>query len=275
VLRTPFPNSSQRRTDHQTLDDSISDVDALAANEAPISGNPPIFFGADQLVSSTPAFSNGASGSTPVAQLKDPIASSTLPNVKSAPAVTIADGGSAEIVGVSAQSVTFTGTTGTLNLADSLAFTGEVAGLAGSDAIDLADVSYGVQTQVTFLGNATGGTLTITDGLHTANIALQGDYLTSTWTLSSDGNGGTDVVDPVSSNTWQNLAIGAGGFGTGLDIAPDGLSAPIPTEPFCGTERSGCSLLRQQACQLHLWSQRAVKASTKSRSLPAIRKSFT
>ena len=84
---------------------------------------------------------------------------------------------------------------------NSLAFTGEVSGLAGSDAIDLADVSYGIQTQVTFLGNASGGTLTITDGIHTANIALQGDYLSSSWNLASDGNGGTIVVDPTSADT--------------------------------------------------------------------------
>ena len=124
--------------------------------------------------------------------------------------------------GASAQSVTFTGTTGTLKLDHSLAFTGQISGLAGSDALDLADVSYGIQTQATFLGNTTGGTLTVTDGVHTANIALQGNYLSSTWTLSSDGNGGTVVVDPVASNNWQTLKVGAGGFVTGIDIAPDG-----------------------------------------------------
>ena len=35
-------------------------------------------------------------------------------------------------------------------------------------------------------------------------------------------NGGTVVVDPTSSNTWQTLDIGAGGFIRGIDIAPDG-----------------------------------------------------
>ena len=39
--------------------------------------------------------------------------------------------------------------------------------------------------------------------------------------LSSDGNGGTIVVDPVSSNNWQTLDVGAGGFVDGIDIAPD------------------------------------------------------
>ena len=114
--------------------------------------------------------------------------------------------------------MTFTGTTGTLKIDHSLAFGGEISGLSGSDAIDLADVSYGVQTRASFVGDASGGTLTITDGAHTANIALQGNYLSSSWDLASDGSGGTTVVDP----TWQTLKVGAGGWVTGLDIAPDG-----------------------------------------------------
>src|SRR4029077_1948201 len=44
-------------------------------------------------------------------------------------------------------------------------------------------------------GNA-GGTLTVSDGTHTAKITLLGDYSLSTFTPSSDGHGGTSVVDP-------------------------------------------------------------------------------
>ena len=76
--------------------------------------------------------------------------------------------------------------------------------------------------QQRFWATPTGGTLTVTDGTHTANIALLGNYLSSSWTLSSDGNGGTVVVDPVTSNNWQTLKVGAGGWLTGIDIAPDG-----------------------------------------------------
>ena len=144
------------------------------------------------------------------------------PADNAAPPVTITSGGAAEIDGASAQSVTFADSTGTLILNDALAFTGEVSGLAGSDAIDLADVSYGPNTTATFLGNTSGGTLTITNGTQTANIALEGDYLSSYWTVSSDGHGGTVVVDPVASNTWQTLDVGAGGFVRGIDIAPNG-----------------------------------------------------
>ena len=119
------------------------------------------------------------------------------------------------------QLVTFTGVTGTLRIDHALGFSGQISGLAGADALDLADISYGANTTASFLGNTSGGTLTVTDGSHTANITLTGNYLSSGWTLSSDGQGGTVVVDPVPVNAWKELKIGAGGFITGIDIAPD------------------------------------------------------
>ena len=66
------------------------------------------------------------------------------------------------------------------------------------------------------------GTLTVSNGTQTAKIALTGDYLSSTWSVSSDGNGGTNVVDPTVSTNWQVMKVGAGGFADGLDDAPDG-----------------------------------------------------
>jgi hypothetical protein len=49
----------------------------------------------------------------------------------------------------------------------------------------------------TFSCNSSGGTLHVTDATHTANIGLLGNYLASTFTTSSDGHGGTSVVDPA------------------------------------------------------------------------------
>src|SRR5262249_37174128 len=68
---------------------------------------------------------------------------------------------------------------------------------------------------------SSAGTLTVSNGIATVNLSLQGNYLSSTWTVSSDGHGGTMVVDPVASTNWQELKIGAGGWLTGIDIAPD------------------------------------------------------
>jgi hypothetical protein len=46
-----------------------------------------------------------------------------------------------------------------------------------------------------YSGNSSGGTLIVTDGTHTTNIALIDNYLSSTFVGSSDGHGGTSVVD--------------------------------------------------------------------------------
>ena len=149
--------------------------------------------------------------------------------------VTVATGTTVEIDGVSGQSLDFAGATGTLKLDDAVAFTGQVSGLTGSDALDLADVSYGPNTKATFSGNPSGGTLTVSNGTETARIALVGDYLKSGWTLSNDGNGGTVVVDPpgfafpdatntgvsagVTLKPSGSLTISAPGVYSGLDIS--------------------------------------------------------
>ncbi|HEY2178005.1 MAG TPA: hypothetical protein VGH15_05435 [Caulobacteraceae bacterium] len=99
------------------------------------------------------------------------------------------------------ENVTFTGTTGVLKLAHSIAYTGLVKGLSakGTNSLDLTDIKFtsGV-TKATYSGTTTSGTLTVTDGTHTAHIKLLGDYLGSTFTVSSDTHGGTKVVDPAS-----------------------------------------------------------------------------
>ena len=135
--------------------------------------------------------------------------------------VNVANGATVTIDAPTAQSVTFSGTTGTLKLADPGGFTGVIAGLAGADAIDLSGFAYGENVAATYLGTASGGTLTVTDGAKTARIALSGNYLSSTWTLSSDGEGGTTVVDPTANSNWQPIVAG-GGYVRGLDVAPDG-----------------------------------------------------
>jgi hypothetical protein len=127
--------------------------------------------------------------------------------------LTIANKGKLELIGASNANVTFTGTAGTLKLDNSLAFAGNVSGLIGADALDLYDVKYGANTKATFSGNSNGGTLAVTDGSHTAQIALLGDYTHSGWTLSGDGNGGTIVVDPPLSSS------GAGGTPVSQQVA--------------------------------------------------------
>ena len=59
----------------------------------------------------------------------------------------------------------------------------------------------------TYSGSSSGGTLTVTDGTHTAKIALLGNYLASTFVTSSDGHGGTAVVDPLLTSSNQQMLL--------------------------------------------------------------------
>ncbi len=90
---------------------------------------------------------------------------------------------------------------GTLELARSQSYTGTVSGLdaAGACVLDLDDIAFGGSTKATYAGDATGGVLTVTDGVHSAHIALAGDYTAASFVVASDGHGGTSVHDPAKA----------------------------------------------------------------------------
>jgi autotransporter passenger strand-loop-strand repeat protein len=89
--------------------------------------------------------------------------------------------------------ITFAGG-GELKLDQSTAFTGQIAGFAVPDELDLADISFGAGTTLSFTeaGTNTSGTLTVSDGTHTA----LGQYTTGQFHITSDGAGGSLVTDP-------------------------------------------------------------------------------
>ncbi|HXU99865.1 MAG TPA: hypothetical protein VG166_05150 [Caulobacteraceae bacterium] len=110
------------------------------------------------------------------------------------------NGGTLYVADAFAETVTFVSATGVLKLGDSQGFTGKVAGLsgAGTNSLDLADIGYSkTATHATYSGTTASGTLTVTDGTHTAHIKLTGNYIGATFTLSGDGHGGTRIVDPA------------------------------------------------------------------------------
>ena len=113
----------------------------------------------------------------------------------STPAIVNA-GATLELGTASAAAVTFFASTGTLELDNSSSFSGTVAGMTANDTIDFADINFASIQTPTFAGNSSSGTLHVTDGTHTASIALLGNYMASTFVASSDGHGGTSVVDP-------------------------------------------------------------------------------
>lgn len=94
----------------------------------------------------------------------------------------------------SGMAVTFAGTSGALlSLAAPEDFSGTVAGLAGQDKLDLGDINGASVQTPSYAGTSSSGTLTVTDGTHTANIALLGNYLSSVFVAKGDGHGGTFI----------------------------------------------------------------------------------
>ncbi|MDE2477086.1 MAG: hypothetical protein KGO48_18665, partial [Alphaproteobacteria bacterium] len=133
-----------------------------------------------------------------------------------------------EIGNPSSGQVTFApGSTGTLRLDDSQGFSGTVAGLAfdGSNFIDLSDILYGASTVANYFGNSSGGTLTVTDGVHSANIKLSGNYLGSSFVVASDDHGGTLLRDPCDPSLLiQYMASASPNSG---EISTPATSAPV------------------------------------------------
>jgi len=113
-------------------------------------------------------------------------------------------GATLELTGVDSSYVQFSGLTGTLILDHATEFSGQIVDFTGngssfgSDQLDLRDIGFGPGTTVGYAGTVAGGILTVSDAQkHTAHITLAGDYTGSTFTLSSDGSGGTTVIDPL------------------------------------------------------------------------------
>jgi hypothetical protein len=108
------------------------------------------------------------------------------------------NGGLMDLASSFNEAVTF-GASGTLELAQSQSFTASVTGFStsGTTFLDLADIGFVGAGEATFSGTKSGGTLTVSDGTHTAHIALKGNYLSSTFVAASDGHGGVIVHDPA------------------------------------------------------------------------------
>lgn len=109
--------------------------------------------------------------------------------------VTITDGSTVELNSAYSRQVTFSGPigTGTLLLDHSVDFCGTVAGMLGQDTLDLRDIDFPNVQRPLFSGTDSNGTLSVSDGLHTANIQLLGNYIAAAFAASGDGHGATSI----------------------------------------------------------------------------------
>ncbi len=110
---------------------------------------------------------------------------------------TISGAATLEFGAASAEATSFAaGATGTLKLDQSSGFTGVVSGFGAGDALDLADIAFGANTTIGYSVNAdgAGGTLSVSDGTHSAGIALFGQYAASGFQVGSDNGTGAIVT---------------------------------------------------------------------------------
>jgi len=99
------------------------------------------------------------------------------------------------------------GAGGTLQLDASASFARDavsIAGFGGNDVLDLQDILHDAAHTTTLayspinpgFGGSTSGTLTVSDGTHTASLLLFGQYSASSFVVQGgDGNGGTLIAD--------------------------------------------------------------------------------
>jgi hypothetical protein len=142
-------------------------------------------------------------------------------------AMVIAGGATLELASAYSGTVAFAGATGTLKIDNSSSFSGTIAGqLAIGDVIDLTDITAGANATITYSGNNSPGTLTVSDGTHTTNIALQGNYSLANFTTNSAGHGGTLVIDPP---TLPPFGLINGSYVEGLNLAWNSYGADFGT----------------------------------------------
>ncbi len=148
---------------------------------------------------------NAAGTSSFSAGLDPEVGQAATPTASSAP-LTVA--GTEEIAQASSANIAFqSGNPGVLVLDQPSTFTGTVSGFGAQNAIDLPSIAFDAQTTLGYLPNTNqaAGTLSVTDGSHSANIALLGNYIASSFAVVGDNHGGTMVVSEASQSGTQSL----------------------------------------------------------------------
>ena len=117
---------------------------------------------------------------------------------------TIGSGATLELAAANSSSVTFTSSTGMLELDQPSTFDGVIFGftgngtLSGSDQIDLKGLNFG-----NIQDSYSNGVLTVSNGTQSAELDFSGSYVLANFEFASDGHGGTIVYDPPVSSTNQ------------------------------------------------------------------------
>ncbi|MGX5844399.1 beta strand repeat-containing protein, partial [Mesorhizobium sp. ArgA1] len=120
-----------------------------------------------------------------------------------------------EFGGASSTDVTFAhDAAGTLELDDSFDYSGRIGGITNDDKLDLNDISFGAGTTVAYQASqdGSGGTLSVSDGSHSATLHLLGTYDAKGFRLADDGEGHAVVTYNPVEFTLTGIGSGASEF---------------------------------------------------------------
>jgi hypothetical protein len=104
-------------------------------------------------------------------------------------------------------SVAFAGSTGTLKLNQSSAPGAKASNFGGQNPIDLPTIGFDAQTTLGYSSNSSnaGGTMSLAGGVHSAQVALLGSYMASSFVMESDHHCGTIVLADATQSGTQSL----------------------------------------------------------------------
>jgi autotransporter passenger strand-loop-strand repeat protein len=106
----------------------------------------------------------------------------------------IINGGTLDLQsGATAGSSTVTFSGGGMQLDGTQAYSFLVAGFAAPDALNLSAIKFASATK-DYLGDTSSGTLTVSDGTHSASILLLGNYTLASFNLGAETGGGSGTV---------------------------------------------------------------------------------
>jgi hypothetical protein len=108
-------------------------------------------------------------------------------------------------------------------------------------SIDLSNVSFGTNTTLGYSANSdnSGGTLTVSDGLHATSLALLGQYAALSFVMASDGHGGTLITDPPLRSDQNTFGDAASACLSRLMTRPQGPGSSGQVSPDSSLGPSG------------------------------------
>jgi hypothetical protein len=132
-------------------------------------------------------------------------------DVSGSGSATISGSATLEYGAASSEATSFAnGAAGELKLDQSASFAGAISGFGAGDRIDIADIAFDSQTTLAFSESSTGtgGTLTVSDGTHSAELTLMGQYAAAGFNIGSDQNGGALVTYNLpTANTLDSATL--------------------------------------------------------------------